>query len=451
MTPRTDDLTVLQVNTADIDGGAERVMLDLHREYLARGIDSWIAVGHARSEDPRTLHIDNRAARSAWTRALSPAAGGAGRRSAAPRPASPLTVARLVMSDPRRYRRILPGLEDYDFPATASLLALPPRAPGVLHLHNLHGYYFDLRTLPALTRAVPAVLTLHDAWLLTGHCAHPFDCPRWRTGCGDCPDLSMYVPIRRDASAENWRAKRDILGRSRLCLVTPSEWLMRMVREAGLAEDHPTRVIPNGVDVSVFRPGSCRDARESLGLPADREILLVVANALMRNPFKDVETLVAALLAVAGFRERRPLLLAVGAEAPLDVEGIETMAVPFVEDPARVAAYYQAADVYVHPALAENLPLTVIEAMACGTPVVASDVGGVGELVVDGVTGLLVPCRDSEALASAITELLDDGDRREAFGRAAAQRVLEHFTLEKQADAYLGLYAVLRRAWAAGV
>jgi glycosyltransferase involved in cell wall biosynthesis len=451
VTPRTTDLTVLQVNTSDIGGGAERVMLDLHRGYLARGIDSWIAVGDVRSTDPRTLHIDNRAARSAWTRALSSDTGREVRQGSVSRRTSLITVARLVMSDPRRYRRILSGLEDYGFPATQSLLELPPRVPGVLHLHNLHGYYFDLRELPALARAVPAVATLHDAWLLTGHCAHPFDCPRWRTGCGECPDLSTYVPIRRDASAENWRAKRDILDRSRLCLVTPSRWLMGMVEEAGLAEDHPTRVIPNAVDVSVFRPGSPGDARASLGLPSDREILLVVANALTRNPFKDVETLAAALPIIAGAGQRRPLVVAVGAEAPLHVEGVETLAVPFVEDPARMAAYYQAADIYVHPARAENLPLTVIEAMACGTPVVASDVGGVGELVVDGVNGLLVPPGDSGALASAVTALLDDPDRRRAFGEAAERRVLEHFTLERQADAYLDLYAELRGAWAAGV
>lgn len=451
MKPRTGDLTVLQVNTSDIDGGAERVMLDLHHEYLARGIDSWIAVGHMRSEDPRTLHVDNHAARSGWTRALAPASGSVGRGQTAPPPVGPLTVARLVMSDPRRYRRIISGREDYDFPASESLLSLPPRTPDVLHLHNLHGYYFDLRTLPALTCAVPAIATLHDAWLLTGHCAHPFDCPRWKTGCGDCPDLSMYVPIRRDASAENWSEKRDILRRSRLCLVTPSRWLMGMVEDAGLAEDHPTRVIPNGVDTSVFRPGSRTEARAGLGLPQDREILLVVANALKRNPFKDVDTLAAALRTVAGSKDPRPLLLAVGAEAPLDIEGVETVAVPFVEDPARVADYYRSADAYVHPALAENLPLTVIEAMACGTPVVASNVGGVGELVADGVTGLLVPPQDSRALAAAIEALLDDGSRREALGTAAAHRVLEHFTLERQADAYLDLYAELRGIWAAGI
>jgi len=447
---RAGDLTVLQVNTADVGGGAERVMLDLHRQYLERGIDSWIAVGEATSPDPRTLLIDNRAARSAWTRALAAtAATPAHRGDAATRPGL-ATLARLVLSDPRRYRRILLGLEDFDFRATAGLLALPPRKPGVLHLHNLHGYYFDFRELPRLTRAVPSVLTLHDAWALTGHCAHPFDCPRWRTGCGDCPDLSMYVPIRRDASAANWREKRDILARSRVCLVTPSQWLMGMVREAGLAEDHPTRVIPNGVDTSVFRPGSLRDARSDLGLPQDRDILLVVANALTRNPFKDLATLAAALHAVTGTRKRPPLLVAVGAETELAIGGIETVTVPFVGDPTTMASCYRAADVYVHPALAENLPLTVIEAMACGTPVIASDVGGVAELVEPDVTGLLVPQRDSGALADAVMALLDDPERRAAFGAQAVHRVLERFTLERQADAYLDLYDELRALWPVG-
>jgi hypothetical protein len=125
----SDPLTVLQVGTEDVGGGAEKVMSDLHHAYLARGIDSWIAVGIVHRPDERTLLIDNEKARGPWTRLLGVAVG-------RPLPEAPLprrlAVARRALADPARYRRIAAGLEDFAFPATAGLLDLPPRRPDVL-------------------------------------------------------------------------------------------------------------------------------------------------------------------------------------------------------------------------------------------------------------------------------------------------------------------------------
>ena len=148
----------------------------------------------------------------------------------------------------------------------------------MLHLHNLHGGYFDIRALPELTAQLPTILTMHDVWPLTGHCAYPLTCERWRVGCGECPDLALPIPIRRDASAENCRIKREALSAGgRLRVATPSRWLMRLVEESGLADSlAETRVIPNGVDTSVFRPGDRREARAKLGLPQDATIVLVL-------------------------------------------------------------------------------------------------------------------------------------------------------------------------------
>src|SRR4029079_4578923 len=84
------------------------------------------------------------------------------------------------------------GLEDFDYPNSVELLRFLPQKPDLLHCHNLHGNYFDLRALAGLSRQIPTVLTLHDAWLLSGHCAHSFECERWTIGCGECPDLTIY-------------------------------------------------------------------------------------------------------------------------------------------------------------------------------------------------------------------------------------------------------------------
>src|SRR5204862_2786030 len=109
---------------------------------------------------------------------------------------------------------------------------------------------------------VPLVLTLHDGWLLSGHCAHSLDCERWTIGCGHCPDLTLDPAIRRDATAYNWRRKHELFKNSRLYIATPSRWLMQKVERSMLATYVlGARIIPNGVDLPIFHPADQQAAR----------------------------------------------------------------------------------------------------------------------------------------------------------------------------------------------
>jgi len=108
-----------------------------------------------------------------------------------------------LIGQPGRWLDLQLGKEDFSFPDTRHLFHKVGDLPGIVHAHNLHGGYFDLRVLPWLSRQVPVILTLHDAWLLAGHCAHSFDCQRWKSGCGQCPNLSIPPVAKRDATASN--------------------------------------------------------------------------------------------------------------------------------------------------------------------------------------------------------------------------------------------------------
>jgi glycosyltransferase involved in cell wall biosynthesis len=445
--------TILQVGTSDVGGGAERVMMDLHAEYLERGSDSWVAVGRKRGDAERVLQIPGEEARNPWARRLSDWSRSVAKTSARRGDAAWLAErALLLASEPARWARVFSGMEDFGYPGTASILRLPPSRPDVLHLHNLHGYYFDLRMLPHLSASQPTIVTMHDAWLLTGHCAQPLDCERWVTGCGECPYLDLYVPMGRDASARDRRLKGAVLGKSHIGLAMPSNWLLSVVERSGLAEPAlGWRVIPNGVDTGVFRPADKAAARVRLGLPEDRAIVLFAAGDVATNPFKDYGTLAEALPIAAASLERPLQLVALGGSAHGDVTpSTETRFVPFTSDPSEVATYYQAADLYVHASRAESFGLSVAEAMACGTPVVASRVGGIPEVVADGETGALVEPGDAAGMAAAVAALLDRDDVLRTFGEAAARRVLDRFTIERQADAYLAWYSELLDTGSAG-
>src|SRR5215510_6516066 len=225
-------MNILQVGTTEIGGGAEKIVWGLFHSYKARHHGSWLAVGRKRTDDPDVFLIRNHDARPGWSRFwlgvshyVQTTCGevpGAGR----------LSGLAFGMAQPSRWLDIHRGVEDFHFPGTRSLLQMTPRMPDIVHLHNLHGGYFDLRVLPWLSRQLPVVVTLHDAWLLTGHCAHSFDCERWKSGCGQCPDLDIYPAIARDGTAHNWRRKREIYRNSRLYVGTPSRWLMQRVEQS---------------------------------------------------------------------------------------------------------------------------------------------------------------------------------------------------------------------------
>ena len=119
-----------------------------------------------------------------------------------------------LAGEPRRVINRLKGHDDFDYPGSVHVLKLTEAKPDILHFHNLHGNYFDLRALIELSNQVPVVLTLHDAWLFSGHCAHSLECERWKKGCGNCPDLTIYPPILRDATAYNWQQKINIFKQS---------------------------------------------------------------------------------------------------------------------------------------------------------------------------------------------------------------------------------------------
>ena len=440
-----DPLHILQVSTADVRGGAEQVAWNLFAAYRARGHDSWLAVGGKYSDDPHVVIVPNDAERHAWSRFWFDLSDRL-RRPGSGRVTSTIGRVAGAVGNPARTIDYHLGREDFHFPGTRRLLTLARGRPDVVHAHNLHGGYFDLRLLPWIAAQAPLILTLHDAWLLSGHCAHSFECERWRTGCGKCPDLTIYPAIRRDATAQNFRRKRAIFERSRFCVATPSRWLMAKLEQSMLADSvREARVIPNGVDLSVFRPGDRRAARAAVDLPLEAPVILTTGVNLTENRWKDFPTFREAIARLDHRWQGERLRVVVLGSGPLGgaMGSAEARFVPYVTEPAEVAAYYQAADVYVHAARADTFPVAVLEALACGVPVVASDVGGIPEQVDDERSGFLVAAGDAAATAARIESLLLDESWRANVGEEGARQARRRFDFQAQVNGYLDWYAEL--------
>jgi len=448
-------MRILQVSTADYAGGAESVARQLMQAYRRAGHESWLAVGQKNGNDAGVFEIPNERRRSLWSRGCLAVA--AGIRSILGEAPSAQFVSRLIglgLGQPGRAFQKWRGREDYDFPGTDLLDELSPSCPDVIHGHNLHGAglpdggFFDLEALPRLSRRYPVVMTLHDAWMLSGHCAHSFDCERWKTGCGACPDLTIYPAIRRDATAYNWERKRRIYAQSRIYAVTPSRWLMNKVENSMLAPAIVgSKVIPNGVDLSVFHSGNKAAARHILGVPPQVRVMLFAANGIRKNTWKDYGTIrKAAEQAAQKVRGQEIMLIALGEEGRCERVGNLTIRfIPHERDQAKIAQYFQAADLYVHASRAETFPHSILEALACGLPVVATAVGGIPEQVDDGETGFLIPAGDAAGMAEKMADLLLDDTLRQRCGVAAVQSARTRFHMEHQVAAYIEWYEEILR------
>lgn len=472
--PGSRPLNIVQVSTSDQGGGAEFVAMNLMRCYRERGHRSTLVVGRKLTNDPDVRALAEAASPGGWTSALHRV--GAATRSFGSRHTRAAQVTRFLdaLTAPVEslHRRF--GWEYFGFPATWRLPSLGPGDPTVVHCHNLHGAflpgrgYFDLRALPWLSSRFPLFLTLHDAWLFTGHCAHSIDCERWRTGCGNCPYLDLYPAVRRDATARNFRRKQSIYRKADLFVATPSRWLMERMEASMLrVAAREARVIPNGIDLSLFHPGDRDAARAELGLSLSATVLLSVANRLSTNPWKDYACLSRAVGVAAEQLVNQEVVFLVLGDTISDTRmgRARVVSFPFTSDARRVARVYQAADLYLHAARAETFPTTVLEALGCGIPVLGTAVGGINEQVrglalerpsltrtgpvvgAGSATGVLVPERDAEALAAAVTAILAEPGLRHTLAANAALDARRRFDLDAQVAAYLDWYHEIVASW----
>jgi glycosyltransferase involved in cell wall biosynthesis len=407
------DLGVLQVNHADVGGGAAVAGYRLHDQLRHAGVRSEMLVGSKGSTDDAVTAL------RPW-----------------------LTVRRPIRAAAERM-----GLNELDGISAYRMGGHPGYGRAdVVHYHAIHGGYFSYPAMAALTRDKPSVLTLHDMWPLTGHCSFSFGCERWRSGCGSCPHPEAFPAVRRDATRIEWRLKETVWSRSRLTVVSPSAWLADVARSSMLGR-FDVQVIPHGIDTDVFAPTERVAARHALRLPTSGTVLLFAATSVSDRR-KGADLVLAALRRLSTAERSGMTVALMGAHGPQMAQavreaGCEVVEFGFVTGDRIKALIYGAADLFVFPTRADNSPLVVLESLACATPVVSFDVGGVSELVEHGRSGLLAAPEDVDGLAAGIQALIADPERRARMGDRARTRTLADFDAPLAAARHIALYREL--------
>ena len=400
-------MRITHISTFDRQGGAAIAAHRLHEALRREGVDSSMLVLHASGEEE---HIDS----------VMESRG------------DYLAYKVGTALDERTVRFIKKkGAGSFSLARFGSNIAAHPRIreADVIQLHWLQGGYVSLSGLKRLfDLKKPVIWTMHDMWPFTGGCHYSGGCTGYTGDCPDCPMLKdRFAGMTKGVLAK----KRKIYQGARLFPVGCSTWLADIAAESTVFQGIETRALPNPIDTEAYKPMDKAAARKNLGLSPDGTYILFGAASpgIKRKGFT---YLTEALKQI----EDRCQLLVYGTDAMPEAAGLHIKALGTLDSEGLRNAY-GAADVFVVPSLEDNLPNTVMEAMACGVPVAAFDAGGISDMIEHTRTGYLAEIRSGEDLARGIHWCLA---HKEELGASTRQKVEENYAYIAAARNYIRLY-----------
>lgn len=323
------------------------------------------------------------------------------------------------------------------------------READVVHLHWVNQAMLSLCDIRRVLRSgKPVVWTFHDMWPMTGVCHQADQCTHWLEGCGRCPMLAGGGGPD-DLSAQTWRRKRQCYGAGPFTIVTCSNWLASLARRSPLLRGHEVVSIPNAINTDFFSPRDKVEARRRLRLPLEKKLLLFVAYRVT-EPRKGVDYLqeaLAHLQRVSPELAAQLGLVAAGREATQLSERLPVDVYPqnYVTGEDVMRDLYCAADALLMPTLMDNLPNTIVEAMACGTPCVGFNVGGLPQMIDHGKNGYLSAYKDAEDFARGIGAVVFS-DRYKELCQGAREKAERNYSARAVAQRYLEVYERVLRS-----
>ena len=413
-------MKILHINTFDCNGGAARAAYRLHTGLRNLGADSLMYVVDKESHGPSVVQYQPP------TRLLARISR---------------TVRReVILRSLRRYESSAPlGLANFSDDRSVYVRDPWRSFPDhdLIHLHWIAGFVDYIAFFMSLSPRTPVVWTLHDMAPFTGGCHWNQGCPKFAQQCGACPQLGSHATS--DWTRRVWERKHESLAgipSNQLHVVTPSRWLQEERKRSSLLSRFSGSIIPYGLDTEVFAPRDRQAARDVLGVPLNARVALFLADGV-HIPRKGFHILAEAL---AGIDPAQIFLLSLGKGMPPLSDTFPHLHLAPVQNDRILSYAYSAADIFIAPSLEDNFPNTILESFACGTPVVASDVGGIPDAVHPGITGLLVKPGDPTSLKSAILDLLSNDQKRHEMSSACRKVAVEEYSLHLQAQRYVALY-----------
>jgi glycosyltransferase involved in cell wall biosynthesis len=407
-------MRVCLINTSDISGGAAIAAYRLHQGLQLVGLDSQMLVQDKVSDDYTVLGATNKLGKG-W--------------------------AKLVPTIDSLPKILYPQRENTHFAVqwfpNNTHHKINQLKPDIVNLHWICGGFVPIKSLSKIN--APLVWSLHDMWAFTGGCHYAGDCQSYQNNCGTCPQLGSNR--NQDLSLQIWRKKQRHWQNLNITIVALSNWLADSVKKSSLFANNRIEVIPNSLDTNVYKPINKQLARTILNLPQDKKLILFGAMNATSDQRKGFQFLCPALEQLASQINHCELVI-FGASKPFHGDNFpfQTNYLGRLADDISLAIIYSAVDVFVAPSLEDNLPNTVMEALACGTPSVAFNIGGMPDMITHQENGYLANPFSVADLTYGINWVLENNHRWQKLSANARDMVLNKFTLQHQATKYLELY-----------
>ena len=278
-----------------------------------------------------------------------------------------------------------------------------------IYVHWILGGFLSIDGLEKLAKLnKPMIVVMHDMWTITGGCFHSFDCQKFLTHCGNCP---MFPEEKeKDLSYKQFDAKLKFYsGYDNLFFVAPSKWLYNLANKGTLLKNKPVFRIPNPLDTNLFKPFEKKVAKKILNIDKYQHVISFGANKIT-SPYKGWKYLMEALRDLKNNHEELNVCLLIFGSGP-NKEIQESIPFPckfmgFIADDYTTNLVYNASNVFVAPSLADNLPTTILESLACGTPVVGFDVGGIPDMIAHKKNGYLAKYKNEKDLSFGLNYCL---------------------------------------------
>ncbi len=405
-------MKILIINTAEIKGGAAVACNRLHEALLNNGQQSKMLVRQKSSSDPTVFEFSNSNIRKKINLAF-------------------FYIELFVLKFLKK------AGYDFSLPWFGPALHKHPlvKEAEVIHIHWVQNSFLTLHTLKKLQQLnKPIVWTLHDMWAFTGGCHYNGTCRKFETNCIACPQLKNTGLI--DFSKLIFEEKKDTYQKN-IQIVCPSNWLAQEAKSSFLLRENPIEVIPYNINFDLFKPYDKKESRGKFGIAQDKKIILFVSMNIEdeRKGFKWFKEAILKLEnSIPNWKDTHEVL-AIGRNS--EAKHFETTIhyTGRLSNVEMISRAYAAADVFVAPSEQDNLPNTVIESLACGTPIVAFNIGGMPDMIDHKENGYLANFKNTDELANGIVFCMNTN-----MNISARNKALKMFESSKVADAYVALY-----------
>jgi len=410
------DLKVVHLNSYENNGGAGRAASRLVGALQQEGLNASIWVNYSFEVQPTQYN---------FSRGLIPKF---------------FTAVQIILERILTKTRIKPAKTPFSIPFFGKDISqhLALKEADIIHLHWINHAFLrpkDLAKLRKLNK--PIVWTFHDSNAFTGGCHVRYTCTHFEQACGNCPIVKKSAP--HDISHQIWNSKKQAYTGLGLEVIAPSKWMAQSAKKSALFVKSPIHTIPNTLNTSVFAPSDKALAREKLGLPATSFLILSGFMPSANDKHKGADLLVDALGIFGQSNEAELVVFGNRTAGDLPDFKFKTTFLGTIAAEEKLALCYAAADVFITPSIEDNLPNTVLESLACGTPVVAFTTGGIPDMVTHQQNGYLAPGAYPEELAKGLDWVKNHANKA-ALSEAARQTVLSTFSETVVAQQHIKLY-----------